>query len=396
VRYDPHRRRKLKHALEKGSWMKYLPLIWAGIWRKKLRTLFTFLSIVVAFVLFGILQGVDAGLAHITELQRLDRLFTVSRFGIPLPMADLSEIEAVPGVKLVAPELGLGGYWQDPKNGLGIVAVDERWFAAFPEASLTTGQLQSWARTRTGALVSAACADIYGWKVGNRISLMTTLPQKDGSKIWTFDVLAVLSLEGHEADRFILAHYKYLDEARAEGAGTLNAFIVRVGTAADAGRVSQAIDALYSTSGASTRTFSERANGQSQQNTNFNATFFTKTVVGAAFFTLLFLTANTMMQSVRERIPEFAVLKTLGYSDLTLLVMVLAEAVLVTVIGAALGLALAALLMPLAKNTIGIAHIRPVVFADGALVALLVGAVSAAAPAWRAKRLNVVDALAER
>jgi putative ABC transport system permease protein len=299
-------------------------------------------------------------------------------------------------VKLVAPELGLGGYWQDPKNGLGIVAVDERWFAAFPEASLTTGQLQSWARTPTGALVSSACADIYGWKVGNRISLMTTLPQKDGSKIWTFDVLAVLILEGHQADRFILAHYKYLDEARAEGTGTLNAFIVRVGTAADAGRVSQAIDALYSTSGASTRTFSERANGQSQQNTNFNATFFTKTVVGAAFFTLLFLTANTMMQSVRERIPEFAVLKTLGYSDLTLLVMVLAEAVLVTVIGAALGLALAAMLMPLAKNTIGIAHIRPVVFADGALVALLVAAVSAAAPAWRAKRLNVVDALAER
>jgi putative ABC transport system permease protein len=376
--------------------MKYLPLIWAGLSRKKLRTIFTFLSIVVAFILFGVLQGVDAGLAHIRDLQRLDRLFAVSRFGTPLPLANAAQIAAVADVTLVAPVFGRGGYWRDPKNGLGIESVDERWFAANPEINVSKAELKELSRTRTGAFVSAACAEIYGWKIGDKISLFTSLPQKDGSKVWTFDVLAVFTQEARDSDRFIISNYAYLDEARAEDTGTVNYFVVRIKDPGRSAEVSAEIDALFATSGAPTRTFSEKASGQSDQNSNFNTAFFTKTVVGAAFFTLLLLTANTMMQEFRERIPEFAVLKTLGFGDSSVFCIVLAESALLTLSGAVLGLAIADLLMPLARNTIGITHIRPIVFIDGALAALGVAIVSGIVPGWRAKKLSIVDALAGR
>lgn len=376
--------------------MKYLPLIWAGLWRKKLRTIFTFLSIVVAFMLFGVLQGADAGLAHIRDLQRLDRLFAESRFGTPLPIANAAQIAAVPGVTLLAPAHGMGGYWRDQKNRLGILSADERWFAAIPELAVTRQQLQKWSATRTGAFVSLGCAEIYGWRAGDKISLTTNLAQKDGSRVWTFDVLAVFAQEGHDNDRYIITRYAYLDEARAEDKGTVNTFVVRIDDAAHSAQISRAIDALFATSGAPTRTFSEKASGQSNQNSNFNTAFFTKTVVGAAFFTLLFLTANTMMQAFRERIPEFAVLKTLGFADLGVLGIVLGESALLTLVGAVVGLLIASVLMPLARSTIGVAHIRPVVFIDGAMVALLVALLSGMIPGWRAKQLNIVDALAGR
>jgi len=116
--------------------MKYFPLVWAGVWRKPLRTVFTLLSIVVAFVLFGILAGIDAGFAHALEISRQDRLFTTSRFGARLPLAYGEQITHVPGVTIVAPRTGMFGYFQDPKNGMGVIAADERFFAARPELSV--------------------------------------------------------------------------------------------------------------------------------------------------------------------------------------------------------------------------------------------------------------------
>jgi len=374
--------------------MKYLPLIWAGLWRKPLRTLFTFLSIVVAFVLFGVLQGVDAGLAHVRDLQRLDRLFTLSRFGTPLPISYGARIETVPGVTRVAPTYGISGYWQDQKNSLHIVFADARWFSTVSGIDLTQRRIEELERTRTGAFISTACAEKYGWKIGDKISLMTAHSRKDGSKVWTFDVLAVFSQDGHDGDRFIIANYAYVDAARADDEGTVNYFVVRIRDPAQSAATARAIDGIFATSGTPTRTFSEKSAGQSAQNSRFNTVFFIRAVVGAAFFTLLFLTANTMMQSFRERIPEFAVLKTLGFSDSKVFAIVLAEGALLTVIGASLGLALAVLLIPLAKDTIGISHIRPIVFIDGAMAALLVAFVSGIIPGWRATRLCIVDALA--
>jgi putative ABC transport system permease protein len=376
--------------------MKYLLLIRAALWRNRLRTTLTFLSVAVAFLLFGVLQGVDAGLAHVRDLERLDRLFVGSSFNTPLPIADSARIATVPGVTLVAPAYGMGGYWRDQRNAVGVLSTDDRWFAAVPEIQITGEQLRQWQSMRTGVLISTACAEHYGWKAGDQISLVTILPRTDGSTIWTYDVLGVIAREGHESDRYIIANYAYLDESRADSKGSVNFFVVRTNDAAKAAAISGAIDQLFTTSGAPTRTFSEKASGQSAEHTNFNVEFFAQTVTGAALFTLLFLNATTMMQSFRERIPEFAVLKTLGFTDTGMLVLVLAESAMLTVSGAALGLAAASLLLPLAKSAIGIAHIPPIVFAEGLGAAVLVSLVSGIVPGWRARRLSIAEALARR
>ncbi len=376
--------------------MKYLPLVWAAIWRKKLRTVLTILSITVAFLLFGILQGVNAGFAHITQLQRLDRLFTASRFGVPLPSSYVAQIAAIPGVTLVAASIQAGAYWRDQKNALGIVAIEPNFLEAFPEIRLSHSEVRSFATSRIAALISAACAEQFGWKTGDRISLTTTLPQRNGSNGLTFDIAGVFAFEGHEADRFIVANYSYVDEARAEGRGTVTSIVERTRNAGQAASISQAIDKHFANSGNQTRTLSERAAGQSQQSMTFNAKFFITSVIRASLFTLLFLTGNTMMQSVRERIPELAVLKAVGFSGTSVFLLVMIESAVMTLTGAVLGTALASVLMPMAKNIVGIASLRPVVFLDAAIAALLVALISAAVPARRAQRLSVANALAAR
>jgi putative ABC transport system permease protein len=208
--------------------------------------------------------------------------------------------------------------------------------------------------------------------------------------------VGVLTLEAHESDRFIVTNYGYLDEGRAEDRGTANVFTERIKDATQAGAIGKVIDNLFANSQAQTRTISERAEGLSNQNVTFSTKFFIETVTGASLFMLLFLTGNTMMQSVRQRIPELAVLKTVGFSGFTVLVLVFCEAALITLVGAALGLLIADTLMPLAKNMVGVASIRPVVFLEGALAALLIAVASGAPPAWTARRLSVADALATR
>jgi putative ABC transport system permease protein len=384
--------------------VKYLPLIWAGLWRKRLRTIFTLLSIVVAFLLFGILQGVDASMSHLLEEMRLDRLYTMGRFTNVLPIADLDQIERVPGVRLVAPQAYLGGYYQDPKVPLaigGIAMIDERIFDAFPEFEFITKQQRAELfRTRTGLIISKKLAERFGWHAGDKVPLhlqyatsSTVVPYT----VWTFDVVAVTDDVDFHPNGFAIGNYAYLDEARpAADKGAVGMLVVRIDDPDHAGKVARTIDNLFANSASATRTISERTSAQSDLSSSFNVTFFTKTVVGAAFFTLLFLTGNTMMQSVRERNSEFAVLKTLGFSDSGVLAIVFAESLALCAVGAALGLTLAGLLMPLARKTIGIATLPPAVLVEGALAALLVALLSGLLPGLRARRLSIVDALAGR
>ncbi len=384
--------------------MKFLPLIWAGLWRKRLRTIFTLASIVVAFVLFGILQGVDASMSHLLEEMRLDRLYTMARFGSTLPVADIDQIERLPGVTLVAPQAFMFGYYQDPKIPLGIGGVfmiDERSFAAFPEYDFITKQQRAdLFRTRTGLIISEKLAQRFGWHVGDKIPLHLQYATASGftpSTVWKFDIVAVTGDVDFRMNGYAFGNYTYLDETRSPAdKGTAGMFVIRITDPNQAGKVAQRIDDLFANSAAATRTISERSSAQSDLTSSFNITFFTKTVVGAAFFTLLFLTGNTMMQSVRERVSEFAVLKTLGFADHGVLAIVLAEATLLCALGAASGLTLAKFLMPLAQKTIGFVKMPPVVIAEGAIAALAVALLSGLVPALRAQRLSIVDALAGR
>ncbi|HTC52408.1 MAG TPA: ABC transporter permease [Steroidobacteraceae bacterium] len=378
--------------------MKYLPLLWAGLWRKPARTILTLLSIVVAFVLFGILSGIDAGFARTLQASRLDRLFTDSRFGAPMQIAYAEQIARVPGVAVVAPRRGLYGYYQNPKEGVLVIARDERFFSLRPEITITPAHIAALRQTRTGVVVSVYYHNKYGWKVGDKIPLQTQTPRVDGSQVWTFDVVGIVDDTNYPGQAgWFLCNYEYLDEASASGKGTIDRFLVRIKDPERAVQISHQIDHLFANSASPTRTSSEKSTVQSGLQYLGDMQLFTHAVVGAVFFMLLFVTGNTMLQSVRERVPEIAVLKTLGFSDNAVLRLVIAESVLLCLIAASVGLLVAKLAIPLTRPLIqDFVALLQTGWGDslrGFALALMVAIISSVYPAWRVRQLTIVDAL---
>jgi putative ABC transport system permease protein len=381
--------------------VKFLPLLWAGVWRKPTHTALTLLSIVVAFILFGVLSGIDAGFAHALEASRLDRLFTDPRFAAPMNISYADQIARVPGVAVVAPRRGLGGYYRDPKDGMGVIGVDERFFSLRPEITITKAQLATLRKTRTGAVVGVYLQNKYGWKVGDKIPLQTETPRVDGSKTWTFDIVGIVDDANYPGQAgWFLANYAYLDEGSASGKGTIDRFLVRIKDPDRAAQIGRQIDALFANSAAPTRTSSEKSRSQAGLQFIGDVSLFTRAVVGAVFFMLLFVTGNTMLQSIRERVPEFAVLKTSGFTDNAVLWLVIAESVLLCVMAAAVGLVLARGAIPLTRPAIeDYVTLLQTSWADvlrGFGLALVVALISSLYPAWQVRRLSIVDALSRR
>ena len=380
--------------------MKYLPLVWAGLWRKRARTVFTLLSIVTAFLLFGMLQGVIAAFDRSLEAAAVDRLTVVSKvsFTEPLPYSYLSQIESIPGVARVAYLSWFGTYFQDRKNFVFSFPLDPlRYFPMYPELKLPPEQLQALVRTRTGAVIGRELADKYGWKIGDRVPLHSVIWTKaDGSSDWQFDIVGIYDAASSQQAQSFFFNHEYFNEARSFGKGTVGWYVVKVRDPNLAPQVAQAIDRRFANSPDETKTQTEKEFGQSFIKQQGDINFIVRAILGAVFFTLLFLTGNTMMQSVRERIPELAVLKTLGFSDRRVLGLVLAESLVLCLVAAALGLALAAAVFPAMAEYIGETRMPPEVLILGAAVAALLAVVTGLPPALRAKRLNIVDALAGR
>jgi putative ABC transport system permease protein len=380
--------------------VRFVPLIWSGIWRKPGRTILIFLQVSVAFALFGVLQGLKTGVAHAVASARADLLLVHSRESFilqPLPLALLDQIRSVPGVKVAIPVELTGAMYQKPTEGIGIVAVspDNDWTSAFTY-TIAPEYLAAFRKSRTAMLIRDTVTEKYGWKVGDHIPLMMNTPQKNGSTNWAFDVVGTFtdSDVGVGRGRFVLINFAYFDEARAAGKGTVNHVNVAVSDPKLAVPVADAIDRLFANSSHETKTESLRELAQASVQRIGDFDFLLRAVVGAVLVALLFATTTMMIQSIHERTPELAVLKTLGFADRAVFLFVLAEALVVFLAGAAFGLALATLTLPFAaKFVLGLSMPGIVVvigLACGALVAL----VSAAIPAALAARLRVVDALA--
>jgi putative ABC transport system permease protein len=381
--------------------MKYLPLIWAGLSRKKLRTLFTFLSILVAFVLFGLLQGVNAAFDRGVQGAHLDRLVVQSRisFTEPLPIAYLPQIEAVPGIIQVAYASWFGGYYQDPKNFILSFPINaERYFSVVPEYHATPEQIAALDHTRTGILVGAALAKKWGWKVGDRVPLKSTIwVKKDLTADWLFDVVGILDqAEDKTREDRVFINNDYFDEERAFGTGTFGWFVLHIDDPKHGPEIAATVDKLFANSPNETHTQTEKEAAQSFLKQFGDVNFIATAIIVAVFFSLLFLTGNTMMQSVRDRIPEFAVLKTLGFSDDQILGFVLAETLILTMTAAIVGLAIAALLFPFLKEVIGVVSLPLKVILIGLGCAVGLALATGLPPALRARRLVIVDALAGR
>ena len=381
--------------------MKFFPLVWSSLWRKKARTIFTLLSILIAFLLFGLLQGINSWMSAFGTASNANRLYVASRVSDlqPLPSAYLPQILAVPGIRQATYIAGFTGYYQQKSNTLVAFATDAKtFFALYPEWQVDPEQLAAMSRTRAGAIVAAPLMRAFGWKIGDRLPLRTSVVKQDGSADWDFEIVGIYDVPSTpaEANR-ILVNYAYFDEARLLERGTAWAFVVAVEDPTRSAQICAAVDALFVNSAYETVTQDEKAYLQGQLRQLGDVSLMANAIVAAVLFTLLFLTGNTMMQSVRERTPELAILKTVGFSDRSVTVLVLIESVLLCVLAASLGLAAAAAVFPVtAALGIGGSGLPLKVVAVGLAIALVLALASGLPPAWRAQRLVIVDALAGR
>lgn len=384
--------------------MKYLPLVWAALWRRKPRTIFTMLSILVAFLLYALLTGITAAFNAGVEVAGADRLVTTGRYSLTqvLPQGHLQQVRGLEGVHSVAGQSWFGGYYQKESNFFPQFPTEiEPYLAMYPEMVLPEDQKQAMLKTRTGAIVAKTLADRYGFKIGDRIPIIAGIwPLANGSNNWEFDLVGIFDTKNPK-DRsmfeMMLFHHDYFDEARQFGKGTVGWLVIKVDDPARSPATIKAVDALFANSPNETRTDTEKAFNQSFVKQMGDIGLIMSSIIGAVFFTLLFLTGNTMMQSVRERVPELAVLKTLGYSDQKVLALVLAESAALCLIAALLGLGLAALLLPgVAAKLPGFSGLTLTLpaFAGAMGLALLLALIVGLPPALRAMRLQIVDALA--
>lgn len=382
--------------------MKYLHLLWRNLGRKKVRTLFTFLSITVAFFLFGLLMAVKNGFDAGIEIAGQNRLLTIHKVSIiqPLPLRYLEQIRSIDGVAGATHASWFGGVYQDPKNFFAQFAVvPEEYLPMYPELVVPEDQRRAFESTRTGALAGRQLAERFGWELGDKIPIQATIwrPRDGGDDVYAFDLVAIYEGETPDVDESqFFFHYDYLKE-RVGDLGMVGWYIVEVEDPEVADRVADTIDSRFTNSPAETKTTTEKAFMQSFAKQVGDTGTILMAIVGIVFFVILLIAGNTMAQSVRERTGELGVLKTLGFSDTGVLAMVLGESLLLVLLAAGAGLAgiylLAPGIRPMVEMFLPVFYVPPRSLAYGVALAVLLGLASGGLPAWSAMRLEIVDAL---
>lgn len=383
--------------------MKYLPIVLGALFRKKWRTTLALLSLMLAFLLLGLGQAINSLVDGGAEFLGVDRLITQARtsFTQPLPLRLLPRIEAVPGVKRVGWSQFFGGVYQDPRNFFAQFAVDPvRLYDTYPEWTLDAEAKRDFAATRNGAIAGRLLAEKYGWKVGDTIPLNSFIWQKrDGGNAWEWKLVGIFDGRDEAWQKrtsIMYLNFAHFDESRVPGAaGLAGVFVVRLSDPQAVDEVAARIDAQFANSPDETKTQSEQEFQIGFLRQIGDIAFIINAILGAAFFSILILTGFIMNQSVRERVPEFGVLKCLGFSDRTVLGLVLAEALALCLLGALLGIALAFAVTAMLPPDYP-ARIDTRVLAIAAVVAMMLAVVVGMPPAWRAMRLKIVDALAGR
>ena len=380
--------------------MKFLHLIWGNLKRKKFRTTLTLLSILVAFVLFGFLCAIKQALVGGVALAGADRLIVRHKVSIIqlLPETYKARMLRVPGVAAAVHQTWFGGIYQDPKNFFMQCPVEpEEFMAVFPEFRLPPEQMQAWLATRTGAVVGRNTAERFGWKIGDKIPIMSPIWMR---RTWEFDLVGIYDGAEKGTDTTsMFFRYDYFDEVRKDqnwGQGLVGWYTIRVKDPAQAAEVAKLVDQEFENSPAETKTEPEGAFVQAWANQIGNIAFIVAGILGAVFFTILIVTGSTMSQSVRERIGELGVLKAIGFTNGQVLGLVLAESCLLTMLGGGLGLGLAWLATSQGDPTGGLLPLFFFPVSDlllGVVLAVALGIVTGVLPALQATRLRVADAL---
>ncbi len=385
--------------------MKYLHLIWAALFRSRTRTLLTLLSVVAAFLLFGMLDAVRVAFNSSANVAGYDRLVVASRLSITqmLPVRLESQIERVPGVKKAVRMAWFGGIYRDQRNFFPNMSTGPGFFELYPEYEISPAHLRAFESTRNGAVVGEALARRYGWKVGDTIPLQATIFPTRGSNDWQFKLVGLYRVKDTKRrgeENALYFRWDYFNESNDFVKDRVGWWMVKLADPDQADRVARAIDKLSETSDHETKTQTEQAFNQAFVKQFADIGMIVTSIMAAVFFTLVLLTGNTMAQAVRERIPELAVLKTIGFSNRSVLWLVLAESILLIGLGGAIGLGLASVLIAgVAASSNGMIQldtVPPETWAMGVALMLGIGLIVGLLPALRAMRLNIVDALAGR
>ena len=380
--------------------MNSFALLWANLQRRKIRTYLTLFSVLVAFLLFTILRTMAVW--FVSTDASVNRLVVTSKYSLIdlLPISQRQQIEAVDGVQAVTHQTWFGGSYQDPRYFFAKFPVEPRaYFDMYPELIIDPAQLDAFANTRTGVAAPLDLMQQHGWEIGDKIPIEADIyPMRDGNRLWVFDLVAGYTWEGNEGASAFLFHYDFFDEARAFGQGSVGWWTVRIDDSARAPEIASQIDVLFENSQNPTKTATEDEFSRSFAAQMGDIGLIANGILSAVFFTILLLTANTMSQALRERIPELAVLKTLGFSNARVAMLVLGESVLLCVLGGLLGVGVAWLAIPALNVLMAIANFGELAISGwtmtlGIGVAALLGVVVGAQPAWHANRLAIADAL---
>ena len=383
--------------------MKFFPLLWSNLMRRKVRTIWTGLSIFAAFVLIGALMSIRAGFARGVDLTGTDRLVVSHKnsFNQPMPLVYRDRLAAIPGVAAVSSVTWFPGVYQDPKNDFPKLAVDaETWFEMYGDLwTIPADQLARWKANQTGAIVGQDLADRFGWTVGSRVPITGTMWPKRGGGAWELTVDGIYRAgpaSGRNASLDLMFfHYTYFNETRAMGQDFVDSYRVRVDDPGKANDIAQQVDAVFANSAFETTTSTENAFVRAIAEQIGDVGAIVTAILGPVLFTLLLVCGNTMAQAVRERTNELAVLKTLGFTDGRVLALVLTESFVLPLVAGAVGLTVWLLIARAnpTGGTVPMSPLSPFEMALGALIALLVGLTSAVVPAWQVRRLTIVDAL---
>ena len=381
--------------------MKYLFLLVANLRRKKLRTIVTIFSIATAFFLYTVLIAIRFGFEGGVEMAGANRLLMIHKTAIinPLPISYLPKIKETKGVKAVTHSSWFGGTYKDPKNFFPRVAVvPEEYLAMYPELNLSDAEKTAWFAERTGAILGRDTANRYEIKVGDTLPIMPDIWQKKGGGAWEFKIVGIYDSDKPGTDLTqMFFNYEYFDKARARGEGLVGWYTVEIEDPAQATDVAQRLDKLFANSSDETKTGTEQAVAQSFANQVGDIASIVNYVLLATFFTILMIAGTTMSQAVRERTGELGVLKAIGFGNVTVLLLVVGEAMVITLLGAGLGFALALWMLPVLDKVIGnyvpVSHLPPKDLIIGAIVAAGLGIVTGIIPGVAAMRLRIVDAL---
>jgi putative ABC transport system permease protein len=379
--------------------MKFLPLLWSSLWRKKIRTIFTLLSVFVAFLLFGLLMTIRGAFSFGVDIAGIDRLVLIHKVSLimPLPVSYKERLASTPGVALVSHQTWFGGVYQDPANFFAQMVVEpEPFMKIYPEFRIPPDQVKAWLGDRQGAIVGVDLAKRFGWKLGDRIPITGTIWQPKQGQTWEFNVVGLYDGDqGVDKTQFFF-RYDYLDENRRGGAGLVGWYVVKIADASQAQQMGAKFDGMFANSSAETKTTTEKGfvEGFAKQVGDIGTIMVA--ILVAVLFTMLLVAANTMAQSVRERTSEMGVLKTLGFSNGSILALILGESVLIAVIGGSLGLGLAWLIVQNGDPTNGMLPIFILPSRDvaiGAVMIVVLGLIAGALPAFNAMNLKITDAL---